>query len=206
MLESTGLTSAEDIRGWMPIQQVAEGFDIPLPVLYEITGIPTDIAPETPLKELEGLIPGFEMLAVREKIAEYLSSDVDPSPGSIEPAPVIVLTAIPTATPMPEPTSNPTVVVSTPLHIPQEQNLEAGSGTGPTPLPPGTILPGSEIKGRHTLSEIGTQCQVSLPELLAALGLPAGTDPSTQVKDLISQGKINDIQSIRDAVTSLQHK
>jgi hypothetical protein len=71
-------------------------------------------------------------------------------------------------------------------------------------LPAGRILPASEIKGRHTLAEIGQQAAVPLDTLLAALNLPADIDPNTAVKDLVSSGAVSEIQVVRDAVAELQ--
>ncbi len=92
--------------------------------------------------------------------------------------------------------------VATPDHVPAGDGL--GDGTGPTPLPAGQVLPASEIKGRHTLAEIAQQAAVPLDGLLAALGLPAGFDPNTAVKDLASSGAVAEVQAVRDAVARLQ--
>jgi hypothetical protein len=81
-----------------------------------------------------------------------------------------------------------------------------GTGTGPTPLPPGVILAGAGIKGKQTLQEIVDQAQVPLDALLAALDLPADTDPTLAVRDLVEQGQIPEIEAVRSAVTALQGK
>jgi hypothetical protein len=65
-------------------------------------------------------------------------------------------------------------------------------------------LPASEIKGRHTLADIGQQAAVPLDGLLAALELPAEFDLNAPVKDLLSSGAVADIQAVRDAVAKLQ--
>jgi hypothetical protein len=79
-----------------------------------------------------------------------------------------------------------------------------GSGQGPTPLPPGQILPAAEIKGRMTLIEVSSQTGVPIAAILVALDLPPDTSPKTQVKGLVEQGLIPDVQAIRDAVSALQ--
>ena len=48
--------------------------------------------------------------------------------------------------------------------------------------------------------------QFRLDQLLAALKLPADTDPNTGLKDLISSGKIADVDPVRVAVAALQNK
>ncbi len=79
-----------------------------------------------------------------------------------------------------------------------------GTGLGPTPLPPGQVLPADQIKGRMTLREVSEQCAVPLDQLLAALNLPSDTDPNVAIKDLISQGTLSDVTVVKDAVAKLQ--
>ena len=77
---------------------------------------------------------------------------------------------------------------------------------GPTPLPPGQFLVGSEIKGRQTLQEIIDGCQVNQRDMFNALGLPENTNLNTMVKDLIGTGNVDEIQTVRDVVTALQDR
>lgn len=179
------MTSGADVRGWMTLEQLSTGFGIPLDELYALTGIPAGTPPETALKEMEQVVPGFEVSQVRLQINAWLAGG---EPPAVESQPT-------TPAPTPAATPEPTI---------EHQSQGDGSGTGPTPLPPGMRLPAAEIKGRHTLQEIADQCQVSLPELLKILGLPENTNPATTVKTLVGQGNITEIQTIRDAVASLQ--
>jgi hypothetical protein len=197
MIDLESMTSSEEIRGWMTLEQVFLGFGIPQEAFYQALGIPADIPPTTALKDLEGLIEGFEVTTVREAVDASLSG----TPLEPEPAPV---EQVATPTPTPPPSTAPAAEAT--AHVPQGEGTGEGTGTGPTPLPPGQVLPGSEIKGRHTLNDIAEQCQVPLAELLAALSLPADTDVHTAVKDLVEEGKISEIQVIRDVVTALQNK
>lgn len=179
MLKGSGMNTGDDIRGWMTLEQISEGYAIPLAELYAMLDLPADIPSATALKDLEQVIEGFEVSAVRSAVDAYRSG-----------------TALPPAvevTPTPAPT--PTSPAAPAGHIP------SGEGVGPTPLPPGEVLPGEAIRGRHTLQEIGEQCQVPLPELLAALGLPEDTNLNTAVKDLGIE-----VTLIRQAVTELQQK
>ncbi len=57
-----------------------------------------------------------------------------------------------------------------------------------------------------TLKDVASQAGVPLDKLLAALNLPANTNPNTQLKTLTSEGKIGDVQVVRDAVVALQGK
>lgn len=189
-----GEMTPEDIKGWMTLENVADGLQIPLAEVYRLAGIPagSDIPPTTAMKDLEGLIEGFETSVLREAAAAYLAGETGAAPAAAE-------TPAPAATPTPQPTPA-AAVVATPTHAP----LGDGTGTGPTPLPAGQILPAVDIKGRMTLQEVASQTGVELAKLLAALGLPADTNPNTQVKTLVDEGKVAEVETIRAAVTELQ--
>jgi len=179
-----GLTSSEEVRGWMTLQQVADGYGLEVEDLYVLLHLPSDLPAETPLKELEGLIPDFETTTVRDVIADYLGESVAPEAQVESTAP----TPEPIATPGPTPVSE-TIVTE---------------HTGPTPLPAGVVLAASEIKGRHTLLEVADQCRVSLEALLAALNLPADTDAGMALKDLAAAGSIESVELVKDVVEQLQ--
>lgn len=66
------------------------------------------------------------------------------------------------------------------------------------------MLPADQIRGRMTLREVSEQCAVPLDALLAALGLPADTDPDPAIKDLASAGQIADVTAVKTAVANLQ--
>jgi hypothetical protein len=201
MIDLGNMASSTEIRGWMTLEQVAQGFDIPQAQFYLSLGIPADIPASTALKDLEGLIVGFEVTTVREAVDAFLNgTPLQPAGSSVKPPTEI----IPTLTPTPQVSATPPAQDT--AHLSQGAATGEGAGIGLTPLPPGQILPASEIKGRHTLQQITDQCQVALIDLLAALDLPADTDPSAAVKDLVEQGKISEIQVIRDVVTALQNK
>ena len=89
-------------------------------------------------------------------------------------------------------------------HTPQSTG--EGTGDGPTPLPPGQVLPYDQIKGKMTLREVADQCAVPLAELLVALNLPANTNPAIEVKSLVADGKIAEVTAVREAVRVLQGK
>jgi hypothetical protein len=87
---------------------------------------------------------------------------------------------------------------------PAVEHAGDGTGSGPTPLPPGQVLPADQIKGRMTLREVSEQCAVPLEKILEALKLPAGTDPDAAVKDLVAQGVFAELEILRLAVADLQ--
>lgn len=194
MFDTQNLTAGEDVRGWMTLEQLSQGFAIPLDELYAILAIPVEVEPNTALKDLEKVLPDFEVSVVRDRIEDYLNQ------------------------PSPHPSSNASMDANPDLSedafldpgLPTEQYetpevvVETGREPGLSPLTNGETLAGSQIKGRHTLKEISDQCRVPLEELLPALGLSAEVDLTLKIKDLLEQGRLVDIQSVRDVVTSLQ--
>jgi hypothetical protein len=181
--------TAADIKGWMTLQQVMDGLQISKEELYAVGGIPLDIPTETALKELEGVVPDFEISTLREKLAAPAHS------APIEPLAPIEPTPIPTP-------------MATPVHTQPITGTHSGDGTGigPTPVPPGQVLPADQIKGRLTLREVSDQCAVPLDQLLAALSLPPDTNPNIALKDLANTGKIGEVTAVKDAVAKLQSK
>jgi hypothetical protein len=198
---NSGDLGPEDIKGWMTLQQISEGTSLPLAELYALGGIPPDVPANTALKDLEGLLPGFEVSTLRDALAAR------PAGAS---APPVEDTAAETPTPgeVAGTARAPTPPVpaasdldSTPAsHI----GVDAGAGAGPTPLPAGEVLPGDQVKGRMSLRDVSAQCAVSLPALLERLGLPPDLDPSTKVKDLVAAGQLPSVIVMQEAVTALQ--
>jgi hypothetical protein len=189
----------EDIKGWMTLQQVADGLGLSIEEVYQAGGIPADVSPDSALKDLEDVI---EVSALREALADYLSGGetVEAAAPAAEPtanvdtAPEAALT--PTAA---APASTPEVTAeATP------EAAHTGDGTGPTPLPEGQLLPADQIKGRMTLREVSEQCAVDLDAVLAALNLPQDTDPDTQIKTLIEEGVLDEVTQVQEAVAALQ--
>lgn len=194
----------EDIKGWMTWQDISEGFAIPLEDLYALLNVPADIPPSTAIKDMETLLEGFETSDVREALAAYLGVPSTAEGEAAPPSSAEQATAIPTPI---STSAAPTVAPQpTQIHAPQSDGSgePAGDGTGPTPVPSGQVLAASEIKGRHTLAEIAQQCAVPLDQLYAALNLPADFDSNTQVSSLTSLGLVAEVQTVRDAVATLQ--
>lgn len=170
----------DDIKGWMTLQQVMDGLKISQRDLYAIGNIPSDVPPETALKDLEAVVPDFEISTLRETLNEKLNGEpsADNAPPESTPPPTAFVTATPQA--------------------------QATVHAAPTPLPEGQILPADQIKGRMTLQEVSDQCDVPLDKLFAALNLDAGTNPNTALKDLVNAGKISEIAAVQAAVAELQ--
>ena len=178
--------SAADIKGWMTLQQVLDGVNVSKEELYAIGGIPLDVSPDTALKDLEGIVPDFEISTLREKLAAP-ANPIEPA-APIEPTPAAAPAATATHTPS----------ITGTLHTGD------GTGSGPTPLPPGQVLPADQIKGRMTLREVSEQCAVPLDQLLAALNLPSDTNANAAIKDLINAGTLAEVTAVKDAVAQLQ--
>jgi len=191
-IDTENLSSSEDVRGWMTLEQLSRGYGIEQSELYRLLEIPNDIPPETALKDLEGVIPDFEVSSVRDSLAIFLGEAAEEA--AIQP----VSTELPDEELIFQETPAPNE------HVPL--GTGDGDGLGPTPLPPGQFLAGSEIKGRQTLQEIIDGCQVNQGDLFNALGLPENTNLNTMVKDLIGFGKVDEIQTVRDVVTALQDR
>ena len=54
----------------------------------------------------------------------------------------------------------------------------------------------AEVKGWMTIGDVAAAWETPLPELLAAFDLPAGTEPSTALKDLESD--LFSVPALRD--------
>lgn len=203
-----------DIKGWMTWQDISDGLDMPLDELYTLFAVPADIPPTTALKDMEKLLAGFETSTVRDTLsarqagqplpADTVAPMLTPAPTASDPAAATAATSMPSDPAVA--TSIPTQPAATPQHTPTGPGTGdgMGDGSGPTPLPPGQILPAAEIKGRLTLAEIAEQAAVPLDKLLASLNLPADFNPDTQVMTLITDGKLDEIQTVRDVVAALQ--
>ncbi|MBP7694819.1 MAG: hypothetical protein KA764_23045 [Anaerolineales bacterium] len=198
-----------DLKGWMTLQQVMDGVAISQADLYALMAIPADIAPTTALKDLEPIVPGFEVSLLRERLAAWQSGEPVPAaetPAAASQVPAPTATLELAATPELAPTAFATPGAAAEAAPTAADHLGAGggSGGGPTPLPAGQILPADQIKGRMTLAEISAQCAVPLDQLLAALGLPANTDPALKVKDLVGQDVVTEVTVVQTAVAALQ--
>jgi hypothetical protein len=191
---TTDQLAPADIKGWMTLQQVIDGTGVPPAELYALVNIPPDVPPATALKDLEGIVPGFEITVLRDALTARQATvqQQQTAPPTLTPVPTtepVIAPAQPTATPRPGTGANAT-----------------GDHATPTLLQDGYVLPGSEVKGRMNLREVSDQCAVPLEALLSALGLPANTDPNTALRDLISQGKLAEVTAVQQAVTALQSK
>lgn len=68
-VQITGTDPAE-VKGWMTISAVITAYRVPKEEFYAQFGLPADLAPDTPLKEIEPIVPDFSVTAVRAWLAE----------------------------------------------------------------------------------------------------------------------------------------
>jgi len=194
MVNVDHLTSGADVKGWMTLQQVADGAGIDTVALYIALGLPAEIPPTTALKDLEQIVDGFEVSLVREVVDSVLGA----APAAETPVAAKTQSVTPTATPAPTVAPTPTAA-----HTPQGDGAGAGAGGGEDGTPP-AVTSAMDIKGRHTLQEVADGTGVALADLLAALKLPAETDPNTAMRDLVESGLISEIEAVRTTVATLQ--
>ena len=189
LLDESGQADPQGIKGWMTLNDVSETYGVPLDALYTMIGAGAEVPPDTALKDLEKLVPGMEVSALRAGVAAYQDGSWTPEDGryggeAIEEAP------------QPAPT---------PTHVPQGAGEARGDGLGEGFTLPqdGSRLAGSEIKGRMTLQEVVDSCQVPLETLVAELGLPEDVDTRLWMRDLANQYGI-EVDTVRQVVERYQ--
>jgi hypothetical protein len=197
MIDPNAPMTSADIRGWMSLEFLSDGFGIPLPELRALLGVPASTPAGTPLKDLESII---EVSEVRTRIGEALGQlPAAPEAPAEDHAP-----ATPTARPA-ELTATATPAATVPDHQPGTgQGAGEGTGEGPTPLPPGRVLPAAQIKGRMTLDEVSEQCDVPLGRLIDELGIPSDTSANLVLRDLVAQIEGFEVSKVREVVAALQ--
>ncbi|MBL8095362.1 MAG: hypothetical protein JNL73_14425 [Anaerolineales bacterium] len=189
------------VKGWMTLQQVSDGIPIPLNELYPLMNIPADIPPATALKDLEAVVPGFEVSTLRTRLSAWLVGATPAEATAVLPAevPAMATARPPESSPTARTTPTPEALSPTATHLPEPLGGGAqGSGDGQGQIAACTI------RGRMTLAEVSADCAIAPDVLLAALHLPAGTALETAIKDLANQGLVADVQTIQIAVATLQ--
>ena len=199
MVDLAQLTSGDEVKGWMTLQQVADGTGIETAALLAKLGLPADLPPATVLKDIEGIVEGFEITAVRTVVDEALG--LAPAVPEAEAVVEAAASAVPTATA--EPTAEPTPEPAAPAAVHEPNGTGTGTGTGDGEEQP-AVTSAASIKGSHTLQQIVDGTGVDLAALLTALQLPADTDPQTTVRTLVQGGKLGEVDEVRTAVAKLQ--
>ena len=104
---SAGGIGVDDLKGWMTVQQGADGLGVPATVVLEAIADPTGtVVPSTAFKDVEAIVPGFSLDDFREVLRARLGGSAPPS---VAPTP----TPGPTASaPVPQPTHTSTSTAS----------------------------------------------------------------------------------------------
>ena len=182
-----------DVKGWMTLQQISAGIPIPPDELYSLMGIPSDIPAETALKDLEGVVPDFEVSVLRERLTAWQAG------GATLPDPTVLA---PTGAPTLEPTVAPPAT-ATSIAAPTATPLPTDSPAG-SPATPEGGAPTCDIRGKMTLQDVSAGCGVALDRLIEAAGLPGDTAADAVLKDLINQGVLTDLATFKTTVAGLQ--
>lgn len=96
LLDKSGVAAPEGIKGWMTLADIVETYGIPEAELWSRLGLPADLPANTALKDVEAIVSGFEVSAVRDAVTAYRAerSGAIPEPQATTAAP-----AQPTGTP-----------------------------------------------------------------------------------------------------------
>ncbi len=173
--------SPTDLKGWMTLQQAADGLGIDVALLIRLLEAPdgTTITGDTAFKDLEALIPGFDLTTFKARLSGVLQ------PEGTAPAPVRPATPDTTA-----PAASP----SSPTQRPEQQ------GTPTPPRPSST----SSITGQSTLRQVAQANGLDPEALRAQAGLPVTVGLDVMLKDIRNSVPGFEIQSVRDAVDRMR--
>lgn len=167
-----------DLKGWMTLQQAADGLGVPVDDLIGLVGAPQGVAVTggAALKDLESIVSGFDLTAYRDRVQAYLDGSAATAGAATSPtnAPSTALPTLPTGAPSP---------------------------ATPTGTPTGT--PEGGVRGTMTVREVAAANGLDVSDLLAAARLPADLDPGTVLRDIQESVPGFEIQAIRDAVAAL---
>lgn len=78
--------SVDDVKGWMTIQQAADGLGVPAQTLIDALGPQAaGLAPSTAFKDVEATVDGFELSTFRDQLRELLAGSTAPATPSATP-------------------------------------------------------------------------------------------------------------------------
>ncbi len=77
-VDNTGRGNPDEIKGKMTLDEIVQGYGIPQAELYAALGIPADTPASTQAKDLESLIPDFEIDRVRQAVKDYYAANPVP--------------------------------------------------------------------------------------------------------------------------------
>ncbi len=193
--------TVDDLKGWMTLQQAADGLGLPVDQLIGLVGAPAGVTvtPDTAFKDLESLVPGFELTAFREVLSARLAGVV-PSPatgasGSSAPA-----SSSPTSSASASSVSATAGDASaTTLPVPTASRTPTGTATGAAL---GSVAEGT-VTGQSTLRTVASAAGIDPLVLAAESGLPADVDLDATLRSLRDAYPAFTLESVRDAVVRL---
>ena len=177
---ATGKLAVDDVKGSMTLQVAADGLGVTVDDLVGLIN-PSDpslLTPATLFKDIEALVPGFNLAVFRETLRAFLAAR-----GSSPPPPV----ASPTATAAPV---TPTV--------------SSSGGANPYPTATRSGTGDAQVKGSMTLRQVAGTYGLSLEALVAECGLPADVDVDMTLRDLSAEIPGFDVEGVRAAVERLR--
>jgi hypothetical protein len=181
---AAGQLAPEDVKGSMTLQQAADGLGMGFPELVTLINPPDPslLTPTTAFKDLEALVPGFDLATFRETLRAYLTAKNG--------------TPIPAPTATPSGTSSPSVVAaSTPSATATHTATATATGTG---------TGDASIKGSMTLRQVADASHLTVAALVAECGLPADANPDLTLRELADSVPGFDVQVVKDAVARLR--
>ncbi len=99
--DESGTADPEGIKGWMTLADVSKIYGIPEAELRSRLDLPADLPADTALKDIEAIVSGFEVSAVRDAVAAYRAGLSGGAPdGQATSATPAQATAIPSETPV----------------------------------------------------------------------------------------------------------
>lgn len=93
--------TVDDLKGWMTLQQAADGLGLTVPEIIAEIDPPGGVvlSATTAFKDIEAMVPGFELADLRERLRERLSAPTAAEPATPAATPIAV------GTPTHEPTA-----------------------------------------------------------------------------------------------------
>ncbi len=73
-VDSTGRGNPDEIKGKMTLEEIMKGYGIPQTDLYAALQIPSETPASTKVKDLESIIPDFEVDLVRQAVKDYYAA------------------------------------------------------------------------------------------------------------------------------------
>ncbi len=77
-VDSTGRGNPDDIKGKITLDEIVRGYGIPQADLYAALNIPAETPASTKVKDLESMIPDFEVDLVRQAVRDYYAANPVP--------------------------------------------------------------------------------------------------------------------------------